>query len=104
MQGTKNLIDWLSPNPPKNFIYTSSTSVYGQTDGSQVKESSPAEPASETGKILVETERLLLEAAQSKKIPAIILAGFWNLRVRPGASFFAVSQAMKRKFRARATG
>ncbi len=73
LQGTKNLIDWLSANPPKKYIYTSSTSVYGQMDGSQVKESSVTEPAGETGKILVETEKLLLEAAQSKKIPAIIL-------------------------------
>jgi nucleoside-diphosphate-sugar epimerase len=71
--GTKNLIEWLAPNPPKKFIYTSSTSVYGQTDGSQVKESSPTEPISETSKILVETEKILLEAFQQKKFPAIIL-------------------------------
>ena len=49
LQGTRNLIDWLAAAPPKKFVYTSSTSVYGQTDGSLVKESSPAEPASETG-------------------------------------------------------
>jgi nucleoside-diphosphate-sugar epimerase len=71
--GTKNLIEWLAPNSPKKFIYTSSTSVYGQNDGSQVKESSPTEPISETSKILVETEKVLLDAALQKKIPAIIL-------------------------------
>jgi nucleoside-diphosphate-sugar epimerase len=71
--GTKNLIEWLAPNPPKKFVYTSSTSVYGQTDGSQVKESSPTEPASETSKILLETEKVLLAAAQEKKFPAEIL-------------------------------
>jgi nucleoside-diphosphate-sugar epimerase len=72
-QGTRNLIEWLSPNPPKKFVYTSSTSVYGQTDGSQVKESSPTEPVSETSKILLETEKVLLEAAAQKKFPAVIL-------------------------------
>jgi nucleoside-diphosphate-sugar epimerase len=72
-QGTCNVIEWLAPNPPKKFIYTSSTSVYGQTDGSQVKESSPTEPISETSKILVETEKNLLDAAAQKKIPAVIL-------------------------------
>jgi nucleoside-diphosphate-sugar epimerase len=72
-QGTHNLIGWLSTNPPKNFVYASSTSVYGQTDGSQVKESSPTEPISETSKILVETEKVLLDVAAQKKFPAVIL-------------------------------
>ncbi len=71
-EGTKNLIEWLAPNPPKKFVYTSSTSVYAQNDGSQVKESSPTEPTAETSKILVETEKVLLDASQ-KKIPAVIL-------------------------------
>src|SRR5207237_8571097 len=61
LQGTSNLIEWLAPQPPKKFIYTSSTSVYGQIDGSVVEEGSATEPAAETAKMLVETERLLLE-------------------------------------------
>jgi nucleoside-diphosphate-sugar epimerase len=73
LQGTRNLIDWLSTAPPKKFVYTSSTSVYGQTDGSPVKETSPTEPATETGRVLVDTEKLLLAAAQEKKFPAVIL-------------------------------
>jgi nucleoside-diphosphate-sugar epimerase len=73
LQGTRNLIEWLAPNPPKKFIYTSSTSVYGQTDGSQVKESSPTEPLVETAKILVETENVLLVAVAERKFPAVIL-------------------------------
>ena len=35
LQGTKNLIEWLAPNPPQKFVYTSSTSVYAQNDGSR---------------------------------------------------------------------
>jgi nucleoside-diphosphate-sugar epimerase len=79
LQGTRNLIDWLAPNPPKKFVYTSSTSVYGQTDGSQVKESSPTEPLAETAKILLETEKVLLGDDGSRglsphqKVPAVIL-------------------------------
>ncbi len=72
-QGTRNLIEWLGPSPPKKFVYTSSTSVYGQTDGSQVKESSPTELLAETAKILVETEKLLLAAVAERKFPAAIL-------------------------------
>ena len=73
LQGTRHLIDWLAATPPQKFVYTSSTSVYGQTDGSQVKESSPAEPAGETGQVLAATEKLLLDAAREKKFPAVIL-------------------------------
>src|SRR5580698_4810910 len=54
LQGTKNLIDWLGAAPPKKFVYTSSTAVYGQDDGSEVTETSPAEPASATAQVLVE--------------------------------------------------
>jgi nucleoside-diphosphate-sugar epimerase len=73
LQGTRNLIEWLGAAPPKKFVYTSSTSIYGQNDGSLVKEYSPTEPAVETGKILVETERVLLDAARERKFPAVVL-------------------------------
>jgi len=81
LQGTRNLIEWLAPasaeasarQASKKFVYTSSTSVYGQTDGSQVKESSPTEPLVETAKILVETEKVLLAAVAERRFPAVIL-------------------------------
>jgi nucleoside-diphosphate-sugar epimerase len=73
LEGTRNLIEWLAPNPPKKFVYTSSTSVYAQNDGSQVDESSPTEPLAETSKILVATEKVLLAAVAERKFPAVIL-------------------------------
>ncbi len=73
LDGTRHLLEWLEGAPPKKFVYTSSTSVYGQTDGSMVKESSAAEPAGELGRVLAETEALLLEAARERKFPAIVL-------------------------------
>ncbi len=79
LQGTRNLIGWLATSPPKKFVYTGSTSVYGQTDGSQVKETSPTEPVAETAKILLETEKVLLGNSGSRglspyqKVPAVIL-------------------------------
>ena len=60
-------------SPLKKFVYTSSTGVYGQNDGSLVTETSPAEPETETAKVLVETEKVLLAAAREKKFPAVIL-------------------------------
>jgi nucleoside-diphosphate-sugar epimerase len=46
--------------PRARLIFTSSTSVYAQSDGSWVDENSPAEPASEKGKILREAEEIVL--------------------------------------------
>ncbi len=73
LEGTRNLIDWLSAAPPKKFVYTSSTSVYGQTDGSMVKEGSLTQPVAETAQVLVQTENELLKAVRDKKFPAVIL-------------------------------
>src|ERR1043166_181721 len=56
LQGMRNLLAWLASMPPQKFVYTSSTSVYGQTDGSWISETSPTEPGGETGPILLETE------------------------------------------------
>jgi nucleoside-diphosphate-sugar epimerase len=72
-EGTRCVLEWLSASPPKKFVYTGSTSVYGQTDGSPVDESSPAEPAADTAKVLVETEKLLRDAFQRETFPAVIL-------------------------------
>lgn len=73
LEGTRRLLEWLAASPPKKFLYTGSTSVYGQTDGSQVKESSSTEPFAETAKVLVETENVLLEAFRRDKFPALLL-------------------------------
>ena len=77
-EGTRNLIEWLtSVNGPSHtiprFVYTSSTGVYGQNDGSLVDETSATEPASETAQVLVATEKLLLATARESNVPAMIL-------------------------------
>src|SRR5690242_9879435 len=38
LEGNRNLVAWLAGSPLKKFIYTSSSSVYGQNDGSVVTE------------------------------------------------------------------
>ena len=72
-EGARNVIQWLAPAPPQKFIHVSSTSVYGQTDASQVKETSPAEPATQTGRILLAAEKLLLDAVRERQFPAVLL-------------------------------
>ena len=73
LEGNRNLLAWLADAPVKNFLYTSSTSVYGQNDGAVVTETSPVAPAADTAKVLVEAEKLLLAAVAARKFPAVIL-------------------------------
>ena len=86
LTGNRNLIEWLRAAPPRRYVYTSSTSVYGQNDGSLVVETDPVAPETETGKILVLTENLLLAAATEIKFPAVILrlAGIYG----PGRGYW----------------
>jgi nucleoside-diphosphate-sugar epimerase len=100
-QGTANLLAWLAPHPPKKFVYTSSTGVYGQNDGSAVKETSPTEPEAETARVLVETEKLLLAAFASQRLPAVILrvAGIYG----PGRGY-AFKQFLKNEARIEGDG
>lgn len=57
LEGARNLIHAF---PAATLLFTSSTSVYGQTGGEIVDEGSPAEPGHAKGKILRETEELVL--------------------------------------------
>ena len=59
VNGCRNLTERF-PGVP--LLFTSSTSVYAQTDGSVVTEESPAIPERETGRLLLEAENLTLAA------------------------------------------
>ena len=59
VEGMRNLV---AAQAGARFIFTSSTSVYPQTDGSVVTEESHAEPPRESGRLLREAEELALAA------------------------------------------
>lgn len=69
VQGLENVLASL-PRPDR-FLFVSSTSVYGQTDGGWVTEDSPTEPDQESGRVVLEAERLL-----RSRIPAAIVLRF----------------------------
>ncbi|HEX7653458.1 MAG TPA: SDR family oxidoreductase [Verrucomicrobiae bacterium] len=74
LEGNRHLLAWLAQAPPQKFVYTSSTSVYAQNDGSEVTENSPVEPVAPTARVLVETENLLrAAAAEPSSFPAVVL-------------------------------
>ncbi len=75
--GAQNL---LRAFPAATLLFTSSTSVYAQSDGSLVDETSPAEPRHAKGQILREAEDLVLGAGGI----VLRLGGIHG----PGRSFF----------------
>lgn len=86
VNGMRNLLAWLAPEPPRRLVYTSSTGVYGQDDGSTVDETSATEPESETGRLLLEAEQTLLAGAKAGKFSgtALRLAGIYG----PGRGYW----------------
>jgi len=59
VDGCRNLTTSFPGTP---LLFTSSSSVYGQTDGSVVTEDSPSDPDRDTGKLLLEAEQITLDA------------------------------------------
>ena len=57
LDGARNLLEMF---PGSKLLFTSSTSVYAQRDGSWVTEESETKPTRETSQILLETEGLVL--------------------------------------------
>ena len=73
LEGTRTVLDRLWTHPPAKYVHISSTSVYAQDDGSVVDEISPAAPRGETGRLLRDTEDLLIAAARDRGFPAVVL-------------------------------
>jgi len=86
LEGTRNLLAWLRETPPRRYIWTSSTGVYGQNDGSVVEETDPTAQVAETARVFVETEKLLGSAQEQKNFPVVVLrlAGIYG----PGRGYW----------------
>jgi nucleoside-diphosphate-sugar epimerase len=61
-----------------SYVYTSSTSVFGQRDGSEVDEDTPVHPVGRSAEILVETEHRLRGAAASVPTRIVRLSGLYG--------------------------
>jgi len=90
LEGTKAILRVLRERPPARYLFTSSTSVYGQTDGSWANEESPTEPTGETSKVLVETEQEVLGAGSWLNGMIVRLGGIYG----PGRGY-AFKQFLK---------
>ncbi len=85
-EGALNLTAWLRERPVCKLVYTSSTGVYGQTDGSVVDEASLTAPGTPVGEVLLDAEQVLLTAAMEGAVPAVVLrvAGIYG----PGRGYW----------------
>jgi nucleoside-diphosphate-sugar epimerase len=77
--GLANVLSCLPP--VRRFIYVSSSSVYGQTHGEEVGETSPTVPQDESGRVVLEAEQLL-----RKRVPGAIILRFAGI-YGPGRLF-----------------
>ena len=79
LDGAENLCRWMKEVAASRVIFTSSSSVYDQTDGTEVDEESPADGAGETGRILVKAEQRYLAAAKgSTKVSVLRISGIYG--------------------------
>lgn len=61
----------------ERFVHVSSTGVYGQDDGDWVDESSPAEPATESGRVLLDAEGLAFDRFGDRAV-VLRMAGLYG--------------------------
>lgn len=77
VHGLKNVMDRL-PADLKEFIYISSTGVYGNFDGAWVDESSTTEPTREGGKACLEAEQLIRNSSIGPVATVLRFAGIYG--------------------------
>jgi len=76
LQTAKTLVNVLQDESTvQQVIYTGSYAVYGDRAGEWVDEATPVKPANRNGEILVETEQLLLSAANTSRAVCIFRLG-----------------------------
>lgn len=73
VDGLANVLAALTLPAPR-FIYVSSTSVYGQTEGEEVNEQSSTAPQEESGNVVLEAEHLL-----RARLPSAIILRFGGI-------------------------
>lgn len=88
----ETLLAYAHRHPLRGFVYSGSTGLFGQRDGSEIHEGTPPQPTGPTGEILAEAEQQLLSAAKAGlPVRVVRLSGLygpgrlWMLdRVRQG--------------------
>ena len=92
VEASRALLEAAARHGARKMVYTGSTGVFGQRDGSLITEVTPPAPASPTAEVLVEAERLIRGAAPGVPACLLRLSGLYGpgragllQRVRSGA-------------------
>jgi len=72
VDGARHVLSRL-PAGPDRLVYVSSTSVYGQTGGEWIDESSPAEPRTEAGRICLDAEKVATDWGREAGVGVVVL-------------------------------
>ena len=73
VRGTKNLLESLNLNkPPKQFIFISSVSVYGLTEGTLITEETPLSATDPYGKSKIEAEEIVRSWCDKQRVVCTI--------------------------------
>jgi len=95
VEGTASLLRWAAGGVPATYVYTSSTSVYGQGGGEVVTEESATGGGSEASEPLLAAERLVQESTVFRRTFILRLAGIYGPgrhhlvdQLRGGATLF----------------
>jgi UDP-glucuronate 4-epimerase len=85
VQATQRLLEAVSTGELQNFVYASSSSVYGPDDGGPVSEEATPRPASPYGLSKLAAEELVGLYGRERRVPATILRYFtvYGPRQRP---------------------
>lgn len=92
-----NTIAALRENPPRRFIYTSSTGVYGDYGSGWVDESSLRRATDPAGARLIETEDVLFSAVEDARFPGAVvrLSGIYGPDRIPGREPLLKREALR---------
>jgi nucleoside-diphosphate-sugar epimerase len=95
VDGTQSILRWAAVGVPATFVYTSSTSVYGQGGGEIVTEDSATGGGSEASEPLLAAEKLVQESRVFRRTFILRLAGIYGPgrhylvdQLRAGATLF----------------
>lgn len=78
VDGLRHVLRHVAASTPR-FLYVSSTSVYGQSAGEWIDETSPTEPITPSGSVCLEAERLVWEFFPGDPSPAATTARGANI-------------------------
>lgn len=70
---TRRLLEALEKNPPRRFVYFSTTEVFGMEEGENIDESTAKNPRSDIGRIKLEVEKILSEWCERNNVTLSII-------------------------------